>query len=90
MKLVLLVGLVVALFIWVVIAWIKGIDYMQEHHPDYKGLDLFGEDEEENQSIINPELYNKINKKDLKITNKIQTYEPPFKKFKKWLRNLFS
>jgi hypothetical protein len=24
--------------------WIKGIDYMQENHPDYKGNDLFGED----------------------------------------------
>ena len=90
MKAVILVGFIVALFIILVWQWIRGIDYMQEHDPDYKGLDLFGEDEEENQIINNPELYNKIHKKDLKITNKIQTYEPPFKKFKKWLRNLFS
>lgn len=24
--------------------WIKGIDDMQENHPDYKGEDLFDED----------------------------------------------
>ena len=24
--------------------WVRGIDYMNEHHPDYKGEDLFGED----------------------------------------------
>lgn len=23
--------------------WVKGIDYMMENHPDYKGDDLFGE-----------------------------------------------
>ena len=23
--------------------WIKGIDYMKENHPDYKGEDLFDE-----------------------------------------------
>ena len=28
----------------VVYNWIKGIDYMKENHPDYKGKDLFGED----------------------------------------------
>ena len=26
------------------IAWVKGIDYMQENYPDYKGEDLFDED----------------------------------------------
>lgn len=24
--------------------WIKGIEYMQKNHPDYKGEDLFDED----------------------------------------------
>ena len=24
--------------------WIKGIEYMQNNHPDYKGKDLFDED----------------------------------------------
>ena len=27
-------------------AMVRGIDYMQENHPDYKGEDLFGEDED--------------------------------------------
>jgi hypothetical protein len=27
--------------------WIKGIEYMHKNHPDYKGEDLFGEDEKE-------------------------------------------
>jgi hypothetical protein len=31
-----------ALLSW---AWVRGIDYMNEKHPDYKGEDLFGEDE---------------------------------------------
>lgn len=26
--------------------WVKGIDYMDKHHPDYKGDDLFGEHED--------------------------------------------
>jgi hypothetical protein len=24
--------------------WVKGIDYMQKNHPDYKGEDFLGED----------------------------------------------
>ena len=27
--------------------WVKGIDYMQKNHPDYKGYDLFDEGEDE-------------------------------------------
>ena len=33
------------LFILGVISWVNGIDYMQKNHPDYKGEDLFGEEE---------------------------------------------
>lgn len=25
--------------------YVRGIDYMEENHPDYKGEDLFGDDE---------------------------------------------
>ena len=25
--------------------WVKGIDYMQTNHPDYRGEDLFGDDD---------------------------------------------
>lgn len=31
----------------VVILWVQGIDYMNKNHPDYKGEDLFNEDEQE-------------------------------------------
>jgi len=32
--------------------WVVGIDYMHNKHPDYKGDDLFGvyEDDEENEN----------------------------------------
>jgi hypothetical protein len=26
--------------------WVKGIEYMQNNHPDYKGEDFLGEDED--------------------------------------------
>ena len=35
---------VVALISW---RWVEGIDYMHKNHPDYKGYDLFDEDEDE-------------------------------------------
>jgi hypothetical protein len=37
-------GLLVAVAVWV-----EGIDYMHTNHPDYKGDDLFGEDEEKKE-----------------------------------------
>ena len=40
-----LFGSVVILFVWLVWNWVKGIDYMQENHPDYKGEDLFDEED---------------------------------------------
>ena len=30
--------------------WVRGIDYMKENHPDYKGYDLF--DEEDKNNVI--------------------------------------
>ena len=35
---------------FIAIIWVRGIDYMQTNHPDYKGLDLF--DEEDKDSIL--------------------------------------
>ncbi len=32
--------------------WVKGIDYMNENHPDYKGNDLFGEFDEDDKNQI--------------------------------------
>jgi hypothetical protein len=31
----------------IVYLWVRGIDYMKENHPDYKGNDLFGEWDED-------------------------------------------
>ncbi len=27
--------------------WVRGIDYMKENHPDYKGEDLFDEEDKD-------------------------------------------
>lgn len=40
----LIIFLFTAIISW---GWTEGIDYMHKNHPDYKGMDLFGEDEEE-------------------------------------------
>jgi hypothetical protein len=37
-------GLLVA-----VVVWVEGIDSMHKNYPDYKGEDLFGEDEEKKE-----------------------------------------
>jgi hypothetical protein len=34
-------------FSGVIILWVEGIDYMNKNHPDYKGEDLFNEEDEE-------------------------------------------
>lgn len=34
----------------VIILWVEGIDYMKKNHPDYKGEDLFNEDEDEEKN----------------------------------------
>ena len=43
----------------VIILWVEGIDYMNKNHPDYKGDDLFGLDDDE----INDSLWDK-NRRD--------------------------
>ena len=32
--------------------WVRGIDYMKENHPDYKGDDLFGKFDEDDKNDI--------------------------------------
>ena len=29
--------------------WVRGIDYMKKNHPDYKGEDLFNEEEDKDE-----------------------------------------
>ena len=41
-----IVYLVMFLVVTVIsLLWVSGIDYMQKNHPDYKGEDLFNEEE---------------------------------------------
>jgi hypothetical protein len=40
-----IVGIILVIVVPIAILWVRGIDYMQKNHPDYKGEDLFGEDE---------------------------------------------
>jgi hypothetical protein len=42
-----MIGIVIILVIFAPICWlwIRGFDAMNTKHPDYKGNDLFGEDE---------------------------------------------
>jgi len=45
-----LMFIVVALISW---SWVRGIVYMSKNHPDYKGDDLFGKfDEDEEDHIL--------------------------------------
>jgi hypothetical protein len=47
-----LVFSIVALAVVVAAAlWVEGIDYIKDNHPDYKGKDLFNEQEEDEQNI---------------------------------------
>ena len=43
MGVVFLFGIMSVILGFVVWRWVKGIDYMKENHPDYKGEDLFDE-----------------------------------------------
>ena len=47
----------VFLLMFVVVAiisyfWVKGIDYMKENHPDYKGEDFLNWDEDDKHTIL--------------------------------------
>ena len=47
----------VYLLMFVVVAiisyfWVRGIDYMKENHPDYKGEDFLNWDEDDKNTIL--------------------------------------
>jgi len=46
---ILIILLISGLIAW---RWTVGIDYMNTHHPDYKGDDLFGEDKQQKDGTI--------------------------------------
>ena len=58
---VILIG--IAVVIMIVTLWVSGIDYMKKNHPDYKGEDLFGEEEKE---IHLEDVFNEKKKEELK------------------------
>lgn len=39
-----LIFITIAIISW---RWVEGIDYMKTNHPNYKGMDFLGEDEDE-------------------------------------------
>jgi c-di-AMP phosphodiesterase-like protein len=47
-----LLGSLVIIFISLAYNYVRAIDYMQEHHPDYKGEDLFDEDEDKEKNKL--------------------------------------
>jgi hypothetical protein len=50
-----LIGIGCSVFVSAIIAffWVRGIDYMKENHPDYKGEDLFGLWDDEKDDVEN-------------------------------------
>ena len=48
-------GVIFVSLIPIVYLWVRGIDYMQKNHPDYKGDDFlnWGNDKEENENDKN-------------------------------------
>ena len=61
-----MVGLICAIMglLVAVAVWVEGIDSMHKNHPDYKGEDLFGEDEE--KEIHFEDVFNEEKKEGLK------------------------
>jgi hypothetical protein len=46
------ISIIIIILIPLSILWLKGIDFMQENHPDYKGDDFFGEFDEDDKNCI--------------------------------------
>ena len=51
MELLILFGVIVLFASPVIWLWIRGFDYMNTNHPDYKGDDLFGLDDDDKTQI---------------------------------------
>ena len=45
MEIIIPILIIFSLTSFIVWRWVEGIDYMHKNHPDYKGDDLFGEDD---------------------------------------------
>lgn len=51
MELLILFGIIMIIAAPIVWLWVRGFDYMNTNHPDYKGDDLFGLDENDKNQI---------------------------------------
>jgi hypothetical protein len=51
MEFIIVIGVILILIVPVVWMWVSGFDYMTKNHPDYKGDDLFGFDEDDKTQI---------------------------------------
>jgi hypothetical protein len=51
MEYIIVIGVTLILVVPIVWMWVGGIDYMNKNHPDYKGDDLFGLDEDDKTQI---------------------------------------
>jgi hypothetical protein len=49
---IIIISIILIILIPIVILWVRGIDYMSNNHPDYKGNDLFGEFDEDDKNCI--------------------------------------
>jgi hypothetical protein len=51
MELLILFGVIVVIAAPIVWLWVRGFHYMNTNHPDYKGDDLFGLDDDDKTQI---------------------------------------
>ena len=45
------IGVILVFMGMISVLWVRGIDYMDKNHPDYKGHDLFDEEEKEDGKV---------------------------------------
>jgi hypothetical protein len=51
-NMIVVIPVILIVLIPIVILWVRGIDFMSNNHPDYKGNDLFGEFDEDDKNCI--------------------------------------
>ncbi len=52
MEYLIVIGVVILIVAPISYLWVRGIDYMKENHPDYKGDDLFGPFDEDDKDHV--------------------------------------
>jgi len=52
MELLISILIITSISTFIAVFWMKGINYMHENHPDYKGDDLFGPFDEDDKDHV--------------------------------------